>query len=157
MFMRRLSKCIFEWSKEDLHKLRDAKRSELCQREVLDPSDEDVLRWLTKSELALHCRRRTRGAKETTRLIGELLETLMGPQGLDTLGVPLFDQEKMTNIWESQARHVKCIQDPDDVSLYTQTGTVAKGGTRLPTYRCARGSVSLESFHLHLARFIPGK
>ena len=26
----------------------------------------------------------------------------------------------------------------------------------LPVLRCARGSISLESFHLHLARFVPG-
>ncbi|KAA8578286.1 hypothetical protein FQN60_016780, partial [Etheostoma spectabile] len=40
--------------------------------------------------------------------------------------------------------------------LYTQTGRLTKGGVSLPVYRCARGSTSLESFHLHLNRFIPG-
>lgn len=87
---------------------------------------------------------------------GDLIETFMGVQGLDTLGVPLFDNEKMANIWESQKRHVKCIQDPVHVSLYTCTGTLKKGTVQLPTYRCARGSTSLESFHNHLAKFIPG-
>ncbi|CAB3985037.1 Hypothetical predicted protein [Paramuricea clavata] len=52
--------------------------------------------------------------------------------------------------------HIACIQDPDDVQLYVQTETHTKGGIQLPTYRCARGSTSLESFHLHLNRFIPG-
>ena len=80
----------------------------------------------------------------------------MGDQGLDTLGVPLFDNEKMMNIWETQKKHVQCIQDPEGVSLYTQTGTCKKGDVVLPKYRCARGSVSLESFHNHLAKFIPG-
>ncbi|RVE68857.1 hypothetical protein OJAV_G00096430 [Oryzias javanicus] len=37
-----------------------------------------------------------------------------------------------------------------------QDGTILKGEHRLPTYRCARGSTSLQSFHLHLNRFIPG-
>ncbi len=36
------------------------------------------------------------------------------------------------------------------------TGHLTKGGVLLPIVRCARGSTSLESFHLHLARFIPG-
>ncbi len=30
-------------------------------------------------------------------------------------------------------------------------------GTDLPTYRCGRGTTGLESFHLHLNTFIPGK
>ena len=34
----------------------------------------------------------------------------MGDAGLDTLGVPLFDKEKMMNIWETQRKHVACIQ-----------------------------------------------
>ncbi|XP_047217956.1 uncharacterized protein LOC124866285 [Girardinichthys multiradiatus] len=37
-----------------------------------------------------------------------------------------------------------------------QIGTLTKGGISLPVYRCARGSTSLESFHLHLDHFIPG-
>ncbi|MEQ2209089.1 hypothetical protein XENOCAPTIV_024007 [Xenoophorus captivus] len=40
--------------------------------------------------------------------------------------------------------------------MYTRTGQVTKGGVVLPVYRCARGSKSLELFHLHLNRFIPG-
>ncbi len=32
-----------------------------------------------------------------------------------------------------------------------------KGGLTLPVYCCARGSTSLESFHNHLNRLIPGK
>ena len=31
---------------------------------------------------------------------------------------------------------------------------MTKGGVTLPTYCCARGMTSLESFHLHLARLI---
>lgn len=42
------------------------------------------------------------------------------------------------------------------VQLYTQTGTISKGGIALATYRCGRGTTSLESLHLHLARLIPG-
>ncbi|XP_049341399.1 uncharacterized protein LOC125805116 isoform X2 [Astyanax mexicanus] len=60
------------------------------------------------------------------------------------------------SIFGVQKKHIKCIQDPPDVALYTETGGITKGGVLLKTYRCARGSTSLESFHLHLNRFIPG-
>ena len=36
------------------------------------------------------------------------------------------------------------------------TGTSRKGSVLLPVLRCVRGTTSLESFHLHLARFILG-
>lgn len=49
-----------------------------------------------------------------------------------------------------------CIQCLPSLSLY-QTRTLKKGTKTLPMYRCARGSTSLESFHLHLNRFIPGE
>ena len=80
----------------------------------------------------------------------------MGDAGLNTLGVPLFDKEKMMNIWDTQRKHVACIQDPEGISLYTQVGTATKADVELPRYRCNRGSTSLESFHNHLAKFIPG-
>ncbi|KAL1269401.1 hypothetical protein QQF64_031690 [Cirrhinus molitorella] len=62
----------------------------------------------------------------------------------------------MSVIWDTQRHHLSCIQDPPGVQLYTQTGSVTKGGLTLPVYRCARGSTSLESFHNHLNCFIPG-
>jgi len=34
------------------------------------------------------------------------------------------------------------------------TGHINKGGVQLPDYRCARGTTFLESFHLHLARYV---
>ncbi|KAK5618766.1 hypothetical protein CRENBAI_012181 [Crenichthys baileyi] len=64
---------------------------------------------------------------------------------------------RMEEIWRTQRKHVACIQDPLGVHVYTRTGQVTKGGVVLPVYRCARGSTSLESFHLHLNRFIPGE
>lgn len=65
-------------------------------------------------------------------------------------------REEIKAIWEEQKQHISCIQDPPGIELYTITGHVTKGGVKLPILRCARGSTSLESFHLHLARFIPG-
>lgn len=151
-----MSPCIFEWSREDLNLLKQAKAGELVKSNVLDPSDEDIMKAITKQVLALHVRRKTRGIQITTMLIANPLEASSGPQGNETLGVPLLDSDRIWSIWESQEKDVSCIQDPDDVQLYNKTGTLVKGGVELPVYRCARGSTSLESFHKHLNVFIPG-
>ncbi|KAK1789991.1 hypothetical protein P4O66_002306 [Electrophorus voltai] len=74
----------------------------------------------------------------------------------DTMGVRLLDRKKMEDMWQTQRRHLHCIQDPLGVQLYRRVGQVTRGGVVLPVYRCARGSTSLESFHLHLNPFIPG-
>ncbi|XP_028661142.2 uncharacterized protein LOC114654649 isoform X2 [Erpetoichthys calabaricus] len=74
----------------------------------------------------------------------------------NTMGIPLLDHDKIQDIWKTRRRHFHCIQDPISVHLYMQTRQPVKGGITLPVYRCARGSTSLESFHLYLNRFIPG-
>ena len=33
-------------------------------------------------------------------------------------------------------------------------GHINKGGVQLPVFRCAQGTTFLESFHLHLARYV---
>ena len=109
-----------------------------------------ICQAITKDELSRHCRRRTRGAEVTLQVIEELLLQLSG--ATDSLGVPVIS-EKMVTIWEEEKKHVKCIQDPPGVPLYTVTGHIKKGGVELPVFRCARGTTSLESFHLHLARY----
>ncbi|XP_061745496.1 uncharacterized protein LOC133544310 isoform X1 [Nerophis ophidion] len=144
-FMNRLSFAMFEWDEGDMSRLREAKRAERGGNAHVEPS---------RKELHRHCRRRTRGVEETTRLVQEVLDHLWDAK--DTLGVKLFDQGRMKEIWSTQRRHLGCIQDPPGVALYTRTSTVTRGGVALPVFRCARGSTSLESFHLHLSRFIPG-
>lgn len=157
-FMRQLSHCIFEVDCEDARRLKEAKRSELeGPRGMVGLSDADVTRRITREEWRLHCRRRTRGAVETALLIQDLLASFAGQKGANTLGIPLLDALRIQDVWSTQRRHLDCIQDPPGVQLYTRTGRVTKGGVVLPRYRCARGSTSLESFHLHLNRFIPGK
>ncbi|MEQ2267365.1 hypothetical protein XENORESO_004990 [Xenotaenia resolanae] len=111
---------------------------------------------ISRKELALHCRRRTRGVEETARRIKELIDEMDSEKGRDTLGVPLLDHERIQQIWKDQQRHAAYIQDPEGFPLYLKTGTLKKGGVELCCYRCARGSTSLDSFHLHLNRFIPG-
>ena len=101
---------------------------------------------ITKDEPAKHCRRRTRGVARTKGNIEALL--LAFSSASDTLGVPLFKSE-IKEVWMEQQKHLLCIQDPEGIQLYTLTGHITKGGDRLLVYRCARGSTSLESFHLH--------
>ncbi|XP_030261766.1 uncharacterized protein LOC115574407 [Sparus aurata] len=156
VFMSHLSACVFEWDAADLALLREAKKQQLQSQGLPCLTDGDISKHLSREELTLHCRRKTRGEETTTKLLEELLQGLMGSSGNDSLGVPLFDRERMQHIWHVQKKHIKCIQDLPGVALYTKTGELTKGGLRLPTYRCARGLTSLQSFHLHLNCFIPG-
>ena len=154
IFMSRLSSCIFQWDEEDLSKLRASKRAQLINDKIY-PTDKLVDEAISKKEIARHCRRQTRGVKTTSKLIEQLLTTMKGMT--DSCGVPLLDKDRIYAVWETQQRHIACIQDPPNIQLYTKISTISKAGVPLNVYRCARGSTSLESFHLHLARFIPGK
>ncbi|KAL2082089.1 hypothetical protein ACEWY4_021907 [Coilia grayii] len=145
LFMARLSLAIFEWDAGDLGRLREAKQSE-------EEGSRDIK--LSARELVRHCRRRTRGVAETERLLLQVLVAFC--KAKDSTGAPLIDQTRMKEIWSTQRRHLRCIQDPAGVELYTQTGEITKGGVKLPVYRCARGSTSLETFHHYMCRFIPG-
>ena len=156
VFMAKLSAFIFKWDGDDLKALYTSKRAELSKYGVVGLSEQDFAGRVTRRELALHCRRTTRGVEDTTRLIDHVIQTLDSSQGRDTMGVLLFNYECTQQMWKEQRRHVTCIQDVAEIPLYTKTGSLMKGGVELPTYRCARGSTSLESFHNHLARFIPG-
>ncbi|MEQ2200934.1 hypothetical protein XENOCAPTIV_005092 [Xenoophorus captivus] len=156
-FMKQLSHCIFEVDSGDARCLTDAKQSELGRKHgMVDLSDAQVVRRISKEEWRLHCWRRTRGAENTALLIQNLLDTFSGPAGRNTLNIPLLDDLRIQDIWNMQRCHLSCIQDLPGMQLYTQTGTLTKGGISLPVYRCAMGSTSQESFHLHLDRFIPG-
>ena len=151
--MSKLSNCIFEWDTADYDKLHDAKLGELKKAGVSFPTLDAARDAITLEELARHCRRKTRGTVTTTTLIESLLLSMA--DATDPLGVPLLRAE-MSDIWKEQKKHIACVQHPRGVNLHTVTGQVNKGGVILQTLRCARGSTSLESFHFHLARFIPG-
>ena len=88
VFMSRLSTCIFEWDTEAI--------ANLCQATEENCDESAARRLLTRRELALHCRRRTRRAETTTNLIKQLIESLKGGNGLDMLGIPIFDQHSWT-------------------------------------------------------------
>ena len=149
--MSRLSACIFEWDDGDVRLLERAKRQELEASGVQAPTDRAV-RLAVSKELARRCRRRTVGVTRTAANIEALLQEL--GDATDTLGTPLLKPGIVT-IWEEQRRHLKCLQDPEGVILYTRTGFLSKGGVKLPVYSCARGTTSLESFHHDVAGELP--
>ena len=119
------------------------------------PLDAEVLKSITSSEKAKYCRRKTRGVTQCRDQIQKLLDAMWDET--DTQGVPLINKESMTKVWNTQQKHLECIQDPEGIPLYTKTGVkVQKGDKELDVLRCARGSSSLESFHRHQNSFIPG-
>ncbi|KAK5618225.1 hypothetical protein CRENBAI_020851 [Crenichthys baileyi] len=90
------------------------------------------------------------------RRIKELINEMDSEKKRDTVEVPLLDHECIQQVWKDQQRHSASIQDPEGFPLYLKTGTLKNGGVELCCYWCARGSTSLEFFHLHLNRFISG-
>ena len=150
----RLSSCIFMWDPTDLAAYTMAKKNEYRDKHGCLSSENQVRSTFTIQEMARHCKRTTRGVEETHRLVEQLLNAMWDSQ--DTNGVYLINRDAMSTVWKSQQKHLHCIQDIPGVQLYTKTGTMKKGGKILNVYRCARGSVSLESFHKHQCNFIPG-
>lgn len=152
-FMNKISLSLFMRDDSNLQALKEAKRAEL-EAKSLHLTDADLLRNISRAEMARHCKRLTKGSSEIETLISQLIESYSGNRGCNTLGVPLISEKRMAEIWKAQKKHLDCIQDPPGLLLYMHTGT---GGHNLKTYRCAIGSTSLESFQLHMNRFIPGK
>ncbi|KAH3813666.1 hypothetical protein DPMN_142131 [Dreissena polymorpha] len=80
-FMARLSGCIFQIDQGDYFLLMRAKREELLEQGVPDPSDKDVPKHITFDEVGRHCKRATRGIEETMSLIQELIASLDSERG----------------------------------------------------------------------------
>lgn len=148
-FMAKLSDAIFIWDSTDFDLLKRAKRNQLTESGVRNVTESAIVKAITSEELARHCKRRTRGILETETAIETLIFTMS--EMTDSLGVAVFNDE-IKDIWQQQKRHLPCIQDVVGIQLYTVTGHLTKSGIKLPIYRCARGSTSLESFHNHLNR-----
>ena len=61
IFMESLSSCTFEWNKMDYEKLMEAKKGQLMNAGVSDPSPSTIHKAVSREELARHCRRHTTG------------------------------------------------------------------------------------------------
>ena len=153
VFKSALSGAIFAYNGDDLDKLVTALRAGLPPTDISD--DEVIKRFAKKDDLQHYVRRVTVGAQESFRLITDLINDLKGPAGKDESGNPLFTAE-IDNVWKRQQRHLECIQDPPGMSLYLDRRKVTRHGVELTHFKCARGSNSIESFHMHLPQMIPG-
>ena len=153
--MASLYRCIFEWDQQDLDSLYAAKRQELIANGIKNPSSEAVRRAVGKKELALHSRRRTRGAEATENLLDSLLTT-MAP-ATECWVYPCSGRRCWARFGQNKRNMSPAYDPPPGIQLYVRVGSSTKGGKSLPVYRCARGTTSLESFHNHLARSIPGE
>ena len=123
-FMCSISKAIFKWDPKDENLLNVNLPAKKEELEMAGiPPHDAVKRAITKKELAKHCERRTRGSNQTILLLDQLFESMKGKT--DTLGVPLRLKD---------FQHVCSADKREDVC------------------RCARGTTSLESFHLHLKK-----
>jgi hypothetical protein len=79
IFMAKLSKYyiyIFEWDGKDVDLLREAKKFELVLAGFKNPSTDAVNKFISKVELAKHCKRLTREPEKTVRLIEDLIRSL---------------------------------------------------------------------------------
>ncbi|KAL8584603.1 hypothetical protein ACOMHN_002333 [Nucella lapillus] len=71
--------CVFSCQCIGPHFMICVCRSQLQEQGVAEPSDGDIRRSITKQELALHCRRATRGTEETTLLLNSLIDLYTSP------------------------------------------------------------------------------
>ena len=72
----RLSNCIFEWDEGDVAKLRQTKKTELTKSHCQESSASQISAAKTTTEMALHCRRTSRGVEVTKQMIQSLLDSM---------------------------------------------------------------------------------
>lgn len=113
-FMSQISHCGFMWDQVDLDTLQRAKCAEL-EGTQMDLSDADVLCSIIQSELVLHCGGTTHGTEEA--LIESLIQAFDGDDGRDTLGVPLINSTRMSDILKSQWKKMARILQGQENTL----------------------------------------
>ena len=158
-FMRDVSNAIFLWNEEDLDILIKGMRQKLEEQQQLVSHLTDTQirkRYLSRSDMLLHCRRVTRSPAGITECLEKLVAKYKEPTSTDVHGLPLVRPQDIDAVWNVQKQHVNCLIDPPDVSLYLKVSETKMGSVMVPVYRCGRGTTSLESFHKHVKEFIPG-
>jgi hypothetical protein len=139
--MSRILTAIFDWDSGDVELLKEAKCGELKLAGIRNPSQETVVKSITKQELARRfCCRRTRGVENRTNLLEELFSSLMDVT--DTLGMPIL-RENAFEIFETEIKHIQCLQDPTEVLLLGGGGAgLPDGGySGQPPYRNVRNQL----------------
>ena len=157
VFKSALAGALFAYNKSDMELLVKAVRAG-SENGYNDKTDADIIQQHISNEtIKHHVRRITQGNMETFRLVEHAIEVLKGDAGLDENGIPLFkSNDAIDEIWMCQQRHLECIQDPPEMSMYRIAKLSVKNGIQIPYYTCVRGNNSLEGFHNHLPKMIPG-
>ena len=154
IFKSALSGVVFAYNRGDLDLLIKAVRAG-SPNSYEGMTDSDIMKRISRYQLQHYVRRVT--AQQTYTLVDAAIEELKGDAGLDENGISLFKSpESINNVWDRQKKHLECLQDPPDMSMYFVKKHVQLNKIELPYYGCHRGNNSLEGFHAHLPRMIPG-
>lgn len=93
-----------------------------------------------------------------------LYVTLQTLQSFSTVSRVVIRWVCLSSIAGGSGKNGKRLESTSTVSLTHQAlssirrlAQSPRGGVELKVYRCARSSTSLESFHLHINHFIPGR
>ena len=97
-FMAALSAAVFEWEIQDLQALYEAKRAELAKNGINSDPLASMDKYVTKNDLAKHCRRQNRQPDQIADEIQSLIEKYKSAN--DSTGTPLFCPE-IEAIWEN--------------------------------------------------------
>lgn len=157
VFKSALAGAVLAYNRADLELLIKAVRAQDLTA-FGSVADEDMVRlYVSREQLKHHVRRVTLGVQETFQLIQRAIDELKGPAGMDQSGVSLFKStEAIDGVWEAQQRHLECIQDPPEMSMYRVAGSANINGVDVPYYKCLRGNNSLEEFYKTLPHMIAG-
>ncbi|XP_038071853.1 uncharacterized protein LOC119740580 [Patiria miniata] len=157
LFKSALSGAVFAYNRQDLDLLIQAVRDG-SPAKYSSLSDEEVVHFhITHDVMKHYVRRITLGVQEGFRRVSDTIEALKGDAGLDENGISLFKSpEAIDEVWAAQQKHLECLQDPPEMSMYSVAKLAVKNGVQLPYYACVRGNNSLEGFHVHLPKMIPG-
>ena len=157
-FLGSLTEQIFAWVDGDVRQLEKAKLAELkaANPHMAEVTEKDLV--IPLSVKRQFCRRVTRDPEDIRVRVRRTIDAFLGEEAKDFQHNPLFHEEEVLKAWESCQKHLHCICDPDpnEIPLYLPWKTVHVGGVDLQQWKCVRGTVSLESIHMHLIRMIPG-
>lgn len=158
LFKSALSGSLFAYNRADIDLLIQAVRAGSPNHHDTVTDDDVMKHFISNYDLKHFVRRITVGVQETFTHVNDAIEELKGDAGLDENSIPLFKSpEAIDEVWAAQQKHLECLQDPPAMHMYTLVKTVSRHGVDLPYYTCVRGNNSLEGFHAHLPRMIPGK
>jgi len=146
-FFSRLRDAFFLVSKEDVETI-----CALLHEQGLSPEEIDKMKNEDWVFFLRHCRRAVPAPKELLYRFDRVC-SLFGSLEDSKTNEPLFRAETRKKIKSLRAHIEKgCLSDVPGIPLYYVTGKDNRSG--LPTYRCVRGTNSVEGYHRHLRKLL---